>query len=129
MRAFLRDFGVSMQLTPYGNSSEAHIAAESVIIERDTLVNMWCNVFHELCHIICAREGIFPLYHSMGYPHLMTKAHKLAVRRTGLRAEVYVDKMAEKIFQAYFPDLTYNQSYRTWQHKAWHQAWLEEVFK
>lgn len=127
MRDFLKHFNVSMAIIPHGESSNADIEGSHIEIERNPLNVMWGHLFHELCHIICAREGKFPLYHSMN--QAKTREHKLAIRRTGLRAEVYVDKMAEKLFNSYLPDLKYEKNYRTWTHRAWHQAWLEAMFK
>jgi len=128
MRAFLKDFNVKMKVVSYGEHSCADIENRTVEIERDSVETMWELLFHELCHIVCADEGIYPKYHSMS--SAKTKEHKLAIRRTGLRAEVYVDKMAEKLYNSYFPTLPkYETNYRTWVPITWHKAWMDELFK
>ena len=67
--------------------------------------------FHEFSHIICARENLFPAYHRTKLK--MSKADKLAVLRTGLRAELFVDKMAKSISKSYFPGCPFTKAYNT----------------
>ena len=77
----------------------------------------WSCVFHELTHILCGREGKYEVYH-LKY-HLESKKIRNILRRTALRAELYVDKRAEKTMKMMFPDMKYHQSYRTQSEIDW----------
>lgn len=67
---------------------------------------LWSSVFHEICHIICYRNNIYKRYHR---GVLKYKEY----RRQVLRAELYVDRQAEIMFNAYFPNLKFRKAYRS----------------
>ena len=67
--------------------------------------------FHELAHIYCIRNGIYPAYHS--YNKNRSKKEVLAIKRTALRAELYVEKLGESMMRDYFPTVRYAKSYIT----------------
>lgn len=66
--------------------------------------------FHELGHIVAAATGKWPAYHDPLVPS--NKKKFLALARTALRAELWVDKWGEREFKKLFPHLPYIQCYR-----------------
>jgi len=84
-------------------------------IGRLPLNEFWSCVFHEYCHILCGRKGIYKTYH-IDYD----KPENLpTLRRQALQAELYVDKMAQKLMKSFFPDMRYVQSYRNKYEREW----------
>ena len=69
-------------------------------------------LLHEISHSVCMRHRIFPQYHFLAKIRDLTPKQRLAVRRTALRAELYVDTMAEGICRKLFCKLPYQQAYR-----------------
>lgn len=61
--------------------------------------------FHELGHVYCKRNKIWNAYHQ---PHDHSKQR---VRRTALKAELWIDRWAIKEMNKWFPDLKYTGSY------------------
>lgn len=78
--------------------------------------------FHELAHFECRKRRKFKRFHT-ARQRLSRKDH-LAIRRTGLRAELYVDKVGEEIMKDYFPNYRFGKSYSTMQLKVWLQDFL-----
>lgn len=73
--------------------------------------------FHEMAHILAAREGRFPLYHSSFEAE--TETHILAIKRTALRAEIYVDEKGRALQRCYFPDIRFIKTYRCESDRKW----------
>ena len=71
-------------------------------------------VAHELCHILSNDHNKYKKY----YTQKCTKSH---IRKIGLKAERYTDKMADKMVRSFFPDLPLCTSYRTVKAKKWYQ--------
>ncbi len=80
--------------------------------------NMFASCFlHELGHLYCYENRIYKIYHS-AIP-LKTKEDFRHYMATSLRAELYVDRWAEKQFKKYFPKLKFVKAYRTKKQQKW----------
>ena len=91
---------------------------EIFVRPQDNMTMTASTVMHEICHIICHDIGKYPLFHQVK-PVLNWNDAK-GVLRTAYRAELYVDKMAEKLFKVCFPGMKYVKSYRTKEIKKFH---------
>ena len=101
--------------------SEAGLAClrrELVILaknaDRETTLS---TLMHEIGHIVAKREGKFKVYHSVG--RVWTRKLVRKYVQTALRAELYVDRWAEREFKKLFPELKYERAYRTKEHRKW----------
>lgn len=54
-------------------------------------------VCHEICHVLCRRHGPYKKAHR--------NRNSKYQRRIGLKKELFVDKMADKMVRSLFPDL------------------------
>ena len=79
---------------------------------RKTLNGLLSSSFHEIGHCIAFRNGKFIPYHNGSYSVEYLK-------RYAYKAELYVDKWAEKEFYKMFPNKKYQKSYRTKKDKIW----------
>ena len=92
-------------------SGQADLIEDMVIIRRDkNLIKFLSYLFHEVAHVRCAREKIFPLYHSRNRFY-KNDSEIAKIRQQAWRAEVKVDKMAREEMKAYFPHLKYDAWY------------------
>jgi len=69
--------------------------------------------FHELGHLHCHKKGIWKNYHNR---------NKYYMIQTGLKAERWVDRWAERELKKWYPRMKYNSVYNTkygrdWYHK------------
>lgn len=114
-KEFLRIFRVGCRFTKYSsymnNENHISIATQEFDGKLVSVYIFWSTVFHEFTHTICAREKIFETYHCKFTEK--TPKNNRTIRRHALRAELYVDKKAEKLMKIFFPDLPYDRSYRT----------------
>lgn len=62
--------------------------------------------FHELGHIYCIRHGLWRSFHEMESGKNISK-----VRRTALKAELWIDKWAQTEMNKWFPEIGYSGSY------------------
>ncbi len=72
-------------------------------------------IFHELSHILCYDYNKFPLYHTK------KSISKKMLRKVGLRAELYCDKMADRWIKSLFPGFPLAKSYRSLENKKWYK--------
>lgn len=77
------------------------------------------TLFHEIGHCVAFREKKFKAYHYGKADERLTAADRMAIVRTGLRAEQYVDKWGEREFRKHFPAERYVRSYRSKEDKTW----------
>ena len=126
VRSFLKCFNVRTHFVRKGWSS----AIEDKLIEIDTretnnLNELWSIVFHELSHVLCYRNGKYDKYHKEILPY-----NELAiyVRKYGLRAERYVDKVAKTLMNVYFPQYTFIEAYRTEEDIKWYYEWVNRTY-
>jgi hypothetical protein len=70
--------------------------------------------FHEIGHVWCYQNGRYKIYHSNAT--LKTKSAQKKHKRLALRAEVFADKVGERLCEDYYPLTKYQRSYREeWQ--------------
>jgi hypothetical protein len=74
------------------------------------------SIFHEIGHHYCVENGLFKIYHD---EKLDNKDEIRAYLRTAYRAELFVDKWAQKEFKIWYPELKYMTCYRTKAEKNW----------
>src|ERR1700733_6503465 len=72
---------------------------------NQTIDKFYSCLLHEFIHILCYDHKKYFNYHGcqVGDP---------IVRKIGLKAERYVDKVAAKLFKQFFPELTYVYGYK-----------------
>jgi len=127
VRDFLKLFDVRVHFVKKGGSS-ALVEDDLIEIdlrEADTVQGLWSAVFHELAHILCFRMGVYKTYHHETLPR---KKMAIYVRRYGLRAERYVDRMGEGLMKVFFPNMEYRHCYNTKSDVEWYYNWLNRVF-
>lgn len=97
------------------------------INKEKTQNQLFSTFFHELGHVYCKRNGIWKSYHN---PKSST-INK--VRRTALKAELWVDKWAINKMKEHFPDNEYVGSYinmnRHLCKKIFYKNWLNKFYK
>lgn len=69
------------------------------------------TLFHELGHIHCYQNGIWSAYHHAIPTNDLSKYQKSVIRRTGLKAERWVDRWAAKEMKKYYPNIKYRFVY------------------
>lgn len=89
-----------------------------------------CTIFHELGHIHCYRNNIYPAYHHEKCIKKLTKKEKHAVMLTAWKAERYVDAWGRKEMQKHFPGMKYESNYMDEIDKNWlHEHYLKPHYK
>jgi hypothetical protein len=85
-------------------------------------------LFHEIGHIHCYRNRIWPAYH---YNGILTWAIAKEFKRTAFRAECWVDRWAKKEMKKYFPMLKFDGSYdfKTKKGKDFLDEYYESFYK
>jgi hypothetical protein len=84
-----------------------------IICKQVNSREMASAILHEYCHMVCHRTGKYKTYHTFAIPKKNKIRHWTNFLRTGVKAEQYVDKKAEKLFPKIFPGMTYSKSYRS----------------
>ena len=69
------------------------------------------TVLHEVCHILATRRGKYLMYHT--FQNFESQKGIDMYRRYALRAELYVDKMAQKMCKELFPNVRFQKAYRS----------------
>lgn len=109
-------YNVKLVIEPQENNPYASgvcvLEKQSVVVyDSNDYHDMVCTLLHEIGHIHCLRNGLFPEYHN---PRSWKTPHKL--KSTAWWAENYTDCWAETEFNRIFPDgikgVTFRQSYR-----------------
>ena len=126
-RKFLKKYNVRLHFVRKGWSSAC---VDTNLIEIDVrevkiLSDLWSMVFHELSHILCAREGLYKKYHTT---HSNSRKFAIYMHRYGLRAERFVDKKAAKLMKQYFPDMEYVANYNTEEGVRYYRKWLNRYY-
>lgn len=91
--------------------------------EMDVFIS---TIFHEVCHIIATRNRKYAMYHNSD---LDSQKDIDLFRRYALRAELYVDKMAQKMCKKLFPKVRYNKTYRSKREREYLKKWLDRYPK
>lgn len=88
---------------------------------RDCLVSA---IMHEVCHILATKQGKYKTYHKTD--GMFSKQDVYAYKKTAVNAEIYVDTWAERLTKMYFPDVIYEQAYRTIDDKLWKKEQVDK---
>ena len=95
---------------------------------QNTLQWIWSCVFHELCHILCHRQGLYKKYHHyVGYWDNY-RQFALYMRRYGLRAERFVDKKAGALMKIHFPNIPFVAAYDQEHAQEWYKKWVKRNY-
>jgi len=82
------------------------------------------TIFHEIAHIKCYNEGLFIRYHISD-----KRKHLDYLRRYGLRAEMYVDKVANKLMKEH-SNMRFLGQYKQKYAREWYKnVWLKKEVK
>jgi hypothetical protein len=90
---------------------------------------LYSTLMHELAHIICFQQGIYPAYHIRRSFRKMSQKDKIALRRTALRAELYVDSMGERMFRTFFPNVQYDRGYNSKESREFLRMYWQDEFQ
>lgn len=118
-------YGVNVRLEMFTDCSGMADYSNGVIylnLSKDhnkTMRHMFSTLFHEIGHCVAYKERKFKAYHHRKEEHNLTYQDKLAIVRTGLRAEQYVDRWGEREFKKYYPNERYARSYRNKEDRTW----------
>lgn len=127
IRNFLKGFDVRVHFVRKGWSSA--ICSENLVEidlrECPTDEKLWSLVFHELSHIVCYRKGLYKKYH---HGTGCDKEYAAYIRKYGLRAERFVDKMGKKLMRKHFPNMEYQESYGTETEVEWYYKWVKRNY-
>lgn len=97
---------------------------KKIVINRESgesRTHLFSILCHELGHHFCWEHHKYMNYHYLSDTRL--------VRLLGLKAERFVDKIGEKIFNQYFPHLHYEKCYRNANGKKWYYTeFLDKSF-
>jgi hypothetical protein len=118
-----KHYGVKVRLMKTGVASGyADLVGGEAVVSKNLNVNIAIAVvFHEVGHFHCYRNGIWSGYHRFCAGESTDKKSFLS---TAYRAELWVDKWAEKEMYKYFPRLKFKCSYRTKSDKKWLMKYL-----
>lgn len=103
------------------------IYLNSRIDDKETLLS---TLFHEIGHVVAKRNRRFPFFHNKKLD-IWNKKQIESYMKVAYRAERYVDQWAEKEFNKWFPDLEFEECYRTDAERKWlleqFRPWYEKV--
>jgi len=136
MKEFVESFGFNLKLNydsclanipGMSNQSTKTITMNCIV--ADTYKRFLSVLFHELSHLIAGQNGHFNIYHNK-IDMEPTKENLNKLRRTALKAEMFVDKKAKKLMKSYFPDVPYMKTgYKSKNGRAWLKTIIEALIK
>ena len=83
-------------------------------------------LFHEIGHILSVKKKKFYTYNTFTK---VTKRIRRIILKSGLRAEIYADKLGQLEFRKHFPGLKYVSSYRNKSERRWYYTWLLNYYR
>lgn len=103
-----------------GRRIHIYIKRGSGIIKHKS--QFYSNLCHEICHILCYDHKKYYTYHYE--TSFKNKDFSISIlRRTGLKAERYVEKMAGRMYNSLFPNKEYRAVY-IGKHAKWAKKWF-----
>lgn len=110
IKDFYKQFNISLKiLTKSYAGGQTDIERRRVLIPISTLrqsdTRILHVVMHELSHHLSYDHNKYANYYKIIYKNKITKKDIKLIRRIGLKAERYCDKMAEKLIKSFFKDL------------------------
>lgn len=124
--SFLRkEYKIKINLRAMKNREGFALINDNKIIVKNDIKSddyFLSTLFHEIGHIHCYRNRIYPAYHHVSCLSSLTKKQKIAAVLTGFRAEKFVDKWASIEMKKHFPKRKFIFSYvgvldKDWLHK------------
>lgn len=76
-------------------------------------------LMHEVCHVLAFRNGKYKEVHEFSEKKLISRKMLASYAKNVLNAEIYVDKMAEKMTRELFPNVKYEKAYRGRREQQW----------
>ena len=125
-------YGVKVRwnkILPHKNAAgEVDIFYTTVILNK-TITNkqfMLSTLFHEIGHIHCYRHDIWVEYHKIR-KEVDFETHE-KIKRTGLKAERWVEKWGEKEMKKWYPYRQYASTYDGAYGKKWMVLWYKRAY-
>lgn len=84
-------------------------------------------LFHEIAHILCTRTRTYAFYHNK--TKRLSKQRVIRIASHGLQAELYVDKLGQKLFKTFYPKLKYYKGYKSKEARAWYSENYTSYYK
>lgn len=105
------------------------IESDNLILINDahlftTRDEIFSTFFHELGHIYCYITGKWKAYHL--WKKKFTKNEKRAALLTAFKAEVWVDKWAEKEMGKVYPHMKFDKTYSDRRHAKRIKKWMHD---
>jgi hypothetical protein len=113
-------YGIRIKLYPWKKMEDQDAAGQADLVNEVVIVadGPWTTrdqlasyLLHECAHILCKREGRYPVFHSTVHPKYLTDKQILAEMSTAWKAEKYVEQRARDMFSELFPGGIYHFSY------------------
>jgi len=129
-RAFIKPFGARLHFKSVIGGGQVHV--DTGLIEMSKFVTrnsqiFWSILLHELCHCICFQKKLYYNYHNLE-PSNTKELRRF--RRIAYKAERFVDKMAAKMMEDYFPGMPYKYQYFDKHDKKWfYEEFLDRYYK
>lgn len=126
LKAFVKslDPKLTLRFKKYVGGSGSYVyKTKTVVINTSydlSIQDALSVLFHELCHYHCTQERIFTKYHDFK----TDKEYLESTIKTGLRAERFVDRLAQKFMRDFFPGIRYLRGYTKFGVEWWKKVWL-----
>lgn len=136
MKEFIESFGFNLKLNyetclPWvlGTSNQETKTITIHCLVANSYQKFLSVLFHEMSHLIAGQNGQFKVYHSRCKPELTTREIEI-LRKTALKAEIFVDKNAKELMKSFFPDIPYKGTdYKTKNGREWLRNRIETFIK
>jgi len=109
LRRIAKEYGARLYIwtSDDGSSGQYCMLTRHLFVARDLTYRQTVSAFfHELCHFLDHRDGIFKRFYS-------ASTSLKDNRFLALRAELHTDNRAQKLTKEYFPKLRYVKAYRS----------------
>lgn len=119
------DFSVTTKYIKEGGSACFHnIIIEIDLSECNSLDTFLSLFFHELGHVYCYNNNLYEFYHKENDKRDKYKYMK----RYGLRAERFVDKIGEWLMSLYYPKSKFYLNYASKEDVEKFYEWCDETY-
>lgn len=122
-------YDITCSFSVTGECSDVDIYTRDINIDMCKATNrslFYSFLFHEIGHIYCYDNKKYIKYHSDCDDDLDEMS--IYVRKYGLRAERFVDKIGAELMKLYFPDTEYQSCYSKAEDVKWYHDWVERTY-
>lgn len=118
-------YNVSINFIYSGGSACTHnTLIEIDLSECNSLDTFLSLFFHELGHVYCYNNNLYEFFHKEN-----DGRNKYSyMKKYGLRAERFVDKIGEKLMKSYYPNNTFYRNYDKPEDVKEYYKWCEETY-